>query len=167
MLWNQVLPDLGKCDFGKLRKFQNLDILKSQINHMEIERFGKLNMWKIKKKQWKIEKCDFRPLEGRNRPRDCDFRNLRVKLYRIPKFSSKSVPWGPLPWPFEGIHVYTHVIRNPPRVSHDAICFLNHGFQIRNHLTLHAPTQVSYSMSSPYSPQNPRKIGNTPQLPEK
>ena len=97
-----------------------------------------------------MEKCDFRPLEGRNRPRDCDFRNLRVKLYRIPKFSSKSVPWGPLSWPFEGIHVYTHVIRNPPRVSHDAICFLNHGFQIRNHLTLHAPTQVSYSMSSPY-----------------
>ena len=97
-----------------------------------------------------MEKCDFRPLEGRNRPRDCDFRNLRVKLYRIPKFSSKSVPWGPLSWPFEGIHVYTHVIRNPPKVSHDAICFLNHGFQIRNHLTLHAPTQVSYSMSSPY-----------------
>ena len=97
-----------------------------------------------------MEKCDFRPLEGRNRPRDCDFRNLRVKLYRIPKFSSKSVPWGPLSWPFEGIHVYTHVIRNPPRVSHDAICFLNHGFQIRNHLTLHAPTQVSYSTFSPY-----------------
>ena len=117
-------------------------------------------MWKLKglenwkceksKNQWKTEKCDFRPLEGRNRPRDCDFRNLRVKLYRIPKFSSKSVPWGPLSWPFEGIHVYTHVIRNPPRVSHDAICFLNHGFQIRNHLTLHAPTQVSYSMYSPY-----------------
>ena len=109
-----------------------------------------------------MEKCDFRPLEGRNRPRDCDFRNLRVKLYRIPKFSSKSVPWGPLSWPFEGIHVYTHVIRNPPRVSHDAICFLNHGFQIRNHLTLHAPTQVSYSTFSPYRGKSTRLGAWTP-----
>ena len=149
VLWNQALPDLGTCDFGKLRKFWNLDILENQFKHMKNERFGKMKKWKIKKSM-NMVKCDFRPLEGRNRPRDCDFRNLRVKLYRIPKFSSKSVPWGPLSWPFEGIHVYTHVIRNPPKVSHDAICFLNHGFQIRNHLTLHAPTQVSYSMSSPY-----------------
>ena len=49
MLWNQALPDLGKCDFGKLRKFWNLDILKNQFKHMKIERFGKLKMWKIKK----------------------------------------------------------------------------------------------------------------------
>ena len=51
------------------------------------------------KKNGKMKMLDFRPLEGRNRPRDCDFRNLREKLYRIPKFSSKSVPWGPVSWP--------------------------------------------------------------------
>ena len=54
---------------------------------------------KKKQKNEKLKMLDFRPLESRNRPRDCGFRNLREKVYWIPKFSSKSVPWGPVSWP--------------------------------------------------------------------
>ena len=38
------------------------------------------------------KKCNFGAPDHRNRPRDPHFRNLRVKLYGVPKFSSKTVP---------------------------------------------------------------------------
>ena len=44
----------------------------------------------------KIEKLNFQSWEGRNRPRDRDFRNLHQKLSGVLKCSSNSVAWRPV-----------------------------------------------------------------------
>ena len=66
------------------------------------------NRTEIKNPNWaqKIEHVDFRTREVRNRPQDHDFRNLREKLYRIQKFLSKCVAWGPVSWPCKDFSIF-------------------------------------------------------------